>query len=290
MPTEILQQVVNGLVMGSTYALTAVGLTMIFGMMHVVNFTHGEFYMLGGFFAFQLTTFLHLNYYLAVAMAILAVMAVGFLCERVLLAPLREKSIDTTVLVTIGLSIFLQNLALLCWGPTPKSIPLPFSNAPLQWGPVVLTWSRILAVTITFGLIVLVHLLIQKSLLGKAMRATFQEKDAARLTGVDVERIYAFTFTLGSGLAAGAGALLGSIFLIYPTMGNIAILKAFIVVILGGMGNFLGAICGGLILGVTEGLGAGFVSSGYKDAIGFVLVILILMFRPSGLFGKARRL
>jgi branched-chain amino acid transport system permease protein len=288
--TEVLQQVINGLIMGSTYALTAVGLTMIFGMMHVVNFTHGEFYMLGGFFAFQLTALLQLNYYLSVALAILAVMAVGFVCERVLLAPLREKSIDTTVLVTIGLSIFLQNLALLYWGPTPKSIPLPFSNMPLRWGPMVLTWSRILAVVITFGLIVLVHLLIQKSLLGKAMRATFQEKDAARLAGIDVERIYALTFTLGAGLAAGAGALLGSIFLIYPSMGNIAILKAFIVVILGGMGNFLGAIAGGLILGVAEGLGAGFVSSGYKDAIGFVLVILILMFRPSGLFGKARRL
>lgn len=290
MLAEILQQVINGLIIGSTYALAAVGLTMIFGMMHIVNFTHGEFYMLGGFFAYQLAAFLHLNYYLSVASAVMAVMAVGFVCERVLLAPLRGKSIDTTVLVTIGLSIFLQNLALLWWGPTPKSIPLPFSNMPLRWGPVVLTWSRVLAVTVTFALIVLVHVLIRKSLLGKAMRATFQEKDSARLAGVDVERIYALTFTMGSGLAAAAGALLGSIFLIYPAMGNMAILKAFIVVILGGMGNFLGAIFGGLILGVTEGLGAGFVSSGYKDAIGFVLVILILMFKPSGLLGKGRRL
>ncbi len=290
MLTEFLQQIVNGLVIGSTYALTAVGLTMIFGMMEVVNFTHGEFYMLGGFFLFQLISLFQLNYYLSVVVAVLAVMAVGFICEGVLLAPLRGKSIDTTVLVTIGLSIFLQNIALLCWGPTPKSIPLPFSNMPLRWGPIVLTWSRVLAVTITFGLIVLVHIFIRKSLLGKAMRATFQEKDSACLVGIDVDRIYAFTFTIGSGLAAAAGALLGSIFLIYPAMGNIAILKAFIVVILGGMGNFMGAICGGLILGVAEGLGAGFLSSGYKDAIGFVLVILILMIRPSGLLGKARKL
>jgi len=287
---ELIQQVANGLVIGSTYSLMAAGLTMIFGMMAVINFAHGEFYMLGGFFAFQLIVSLNLNFYLSVFLAMVLVMAVGLICERVLLLPLREKSIDTTILVTIGLSIFLQNLALLYWGPTPKSIPIPFSAVPFRIGPVLITYSRVFAVIVTFVLILIVHLFIKKTIWGKAMRATFQDRDSARLSGVNVEKIFTSTFVLGSGLAAGAGALLGSIFLIYPTMGNLAILKAFVVVIMGGMGNLLGAIAGGLVLGITEGLGAGFVSSGFKDAIGFVFVIIILMFRPSGLFGKARRL
>lgn len=285
---EVGQQVVNGLIIGSTYSLMAAGLTLIFGIMRVVNFAHGEFYMLGGVFAYYFAQLAHVNYFVALALSVGAVMGVGFVCERLLLVPLRDQPSDTTILITIGLSIFLQNMVLLAVGSVPKSIPTPFPHRPVTIGSIFVTEATIFVAVVTIAAIGAVHLLITRTWLGRAMRATFQDRDAALLVGVDAGRIHTVTFTLGSGLAAAAGALLGSIFLVYPSMGNLAILKSFVVVIMGGMGNFLGAIFGGLILGVAEGLGAGFVSSGYKDAIGFVIVILILLFRPSGLFGSAK--
>lgn len=281
---ELSQQVVNGLIIGSVYALMAVGLTLIFGMMDVVNFAHGEFYMLGAFFAYYLVSFLELDYYASVLLSILFVVGVGFLCERLLLKPLRKETVITTVLATIGLSIFLKNSALIIWGPRPKLIDSPFALDAIHIGPIAVTEAKIFAFAVTVAAILLAHLGIQKTRLGRAMRATFQDKEASSLVGVSVSNIYALTFVLGAGLAATAGALIGTIFLVYPDMGELAAMKAFVVVIMGGMGSFMGAIFGGLILGVAEAIGAGFISSGYKDAIGFILVILILMFKPSGLF------
>jgi branched-chain amino acid transport system permease protein len=286
MLNQFLQQLSNGLVIGCTYALMAVGLTMIFGLMDVVNFAHGELYMLGAFFAYSLCAVAGLNYFLSIIIAIDLVMLLGLVFERVALKPLRNQNILTTVLITIGLSIFLENTALIIWGPIPRNMPTPFAQGATTIGPIYLTRQRIFAVAVTVLAVLCMHLMLRKTKLGKAMRATFQVRDAAALVGVNIDRIYAFTFTLGSGLAALAGALLGSIFFVQPEMGQLAVLKAFIVVILGGLGSFPGAICGGLILGIAESLGAGFVSTGYKDAVGFVLVILILLFRPAGLFGK----
>jgi len=283
---QLLQQVSNGLVLGSAYALMAIGLTMIFGLMEVVNFAHGELYMLGAFFSYTLCAMAGLNYFLSIAIGIAGVMLLGLVFERIALKPLRDQNIMTTVLITIGLGIFLQNTALTIWGPIPRNMPIPFTRGAITFGSVYLTRERIFAVFVTVLAILSMHLMLRKTKLGKAMRATFQIKDAAALVGVNIDHIYAFTFTIGSGLAALAGALLGTIFLVQPGMGKLVVLKAFIVVILGGLGSFLGAICGGLILGVAESLGAGFISTGYKDAVGFVLVILILLFRPSGLFGK----
>jgi branched-chain amino acid transport system permease protein len=281
---EFVQQIVNGLIIGSTYALMAIGLTLIFGMMDVVNFAHGEFYMLGGFFAYYLTGLLDLNFYLSVLLSVLIVVGTGLLCERLLLKPLRKETIITTVLVTIGLSIFLKNGALIIWGARPKLITSSFALDAIHIGPIAVTEAKIFAFAVTVLSILLAHLGIQKTRLGRAMRATFQDKEAASLVGISVSGIYALTFALGAGLAATAGSLIGTIFLVYPDMGELAAMKAFVVVILGGMGSFVGAIFGGFILGVAEAIGAGFISSGYKDAIGFIIVILILMFKPSGLF------
>ena len=283
---EVSQQVVNGLIIGSVYALMAIGLTLIFGMMDVVNFAHGEFYMLGAFFSYYLAGFLGLDYYTAVLVSILLVVGVGFLCERLLLRPLRKETVITTVLATIGLSIFLKNSALIVWGARPKLIDSPFALDAIHIGPIAVTEAKIFASAVTIAAILLAHLGIQKTRLGRAMRATFQDKEASYLVGVSVSNIYVLTFVLGAGLAATAGAVIGTIFLVYPDMGELAAMKAFVVVIMGGMGSFMGAIFGGLILGVAEAIGAGFISSGYKDAIGFILVISILMFKPSGLFKK----
>jgi len=222
--------------------------------------------------------------------AIVAGAALGWLCEVTLLRPLRNESIDTTMLVMIGVWIAMQNAELLGWGGVAKSIPHPFPTAPLVFGPVAIAPVRLFALVLAAGLIAASWLLIQKTKLGRAMRATFQDRDTAALMGVGIGRIHAATFAFGSGLAAAAGALLGPIFLVYPSMGDLASLKAFSVVILGGLGNLPGATLGGLLLGIAEELGAGYISSGYRDAVGFVIIILVLLFRPSGLLARQERI
>jgi branched-chain amino acid transport system permease protein len=286
----LLQHLVNGLVLGGTYALLGIGLTLIFGLMNLVNFAHGEFYTLGAYLTFAALALSGLNFFAAVAVAIVLGALAGALCERVLLAPLRGQSIDTTMLVMIGLWIALQNSELLVWGGVAKSIPHPFPTAPLTLGPVSIAPLRVFVVATALALIVAAWLLIQRTRLGRAMRATFQDRETAALMGVKIDRIHTVTFAFGSALAAAAGALLGPVFLTYPSMGDLASLKAFSVVILGGLGNLAGATLGGLILGVAEELGAGYVSSGYRDAVGFVIIILVLLLRPSGLFARAERI
>jgi branched-chain amino acid transport system permease protein len=281
---------VNGLVLGGTYALLGIGLTLIFGLMNLVNFAHGEFYTLGAYTTFAVLALGGVSFFLAVVAALLVGAAAGALCERLLLAPLRGQSIDTTMLVMIGLWIALQNAELLGWGGVARSIPHPFPTAPLTLGPVGIAPLRIFVVATALVLIVLSWLLIHRTRLGRAMRATFQDRETAALMGVRIARIHTATFAFGSALAAAAGALLGPMFLVYPSMGDLASLKAFSVVILGGLGNLAGATLGGVVLGIAEELGAGYVSSGYRDAVGFVIIILVLLFRPSGLFARSERI
>jgi branched-chain amino acid transport system permease protein len=207
----------------------------------------------------------------------------------VLLRPLAGESIDTTMLATIGLWIVLQNGELLAWGGVARSIAHPFPTPPVVLGPVSLAPLRLVVLGAALVLILGAHLLIHRTSLGVAMRATFQDRETAALMGIEIGRIRTLTFAVGSALAAAAGALLGPIFLVYPAMGDLAALKAFAVVILGGLGSFAGATLGGLLLGVAEELGAGYVSSGYRDAVGFVIIILVLLFRPAGLFARVGR-
>src|SRR6267378_2546076 len=239
---ELLQHLLNGLVLGGTYALLGIGLTLIFGLMNVVNFAHGEFYTLGAYVSFAVLALAGIGFFVALVAAIVVGAALGWLCEVALLRPLRNESIDTTMLVMMGVWIAMQNAELLGWGGVAKSIPHPFPTAPLVLGPVAIAPLRL------------------------------------------------FVLVLASGLAAAAGALLGPIFLVYPSMGDLASLKAFSVVILGGLGNLPGATLGGLLLGIAEELGAGYISSGYRDAVGFVIIILVLLFKPSGLFARQERI
>jgi branched-chain amino acid transport system permease protein len=283
---EILQQVINGLIIGATYGLMAVGLTMIFGMMDVINFAHGELYMLGGVFTYYLVSLLGLNYFYSIILSVALVMIVGLIFDQLVLRKLRGEPVLITVLVTIGLSIFLQSIVLLFWGPSPQGIVSPFPQDTIRIGSVFLTPFKVFMAMVTVAVIYAFHLLIQKTTLGKTMRAAFQDKEAAAIVGIDINRVYAINFAFGSGLAALAGSLLGTLFVVYPNMGLIVVVKAFLIVIMGGMGNFLGAIFGGLLLGVVESMGAGFISSGYKDLFGLLIVMVLLIFRPYGLFGR----
>lgn len=281
------QHLLNGVLIGCAYALIAIGLTMIFGVMNIANFAHGEFYMMGGFLAFYLISLLKVNYFLALPLAVLLVMVLALVIQQTVFKRLREAPMMTTTLVTIGLSILLEQVAHLLWGPQPQVIPNPFPTKPLSFFGIYTTPLYLFSMAVTAALILLGHVLIQRTRMGKAMRATFQNKEAAALVGVRIDRIYMYAFTFGAALAAAAGAVLGGFIPVEPTMGGVATLKAFVVVILGGMGSFVGAIVGGLLLGLAEGLGAGYFSTGWKDAIGFFAVILLLLFRPEGLFKRA---
>ncbi|HSW19703.1 MAG TPA: branched-chain amino acid ABC transporter permease [Ramlibacter sp.] len=281
---QLSQHIANALILGGTYALLGIGLTLILGIMKVVNFTHGELYAFGGFMAYFFTSSLGLNFFVALAISITLGILLGAVLERLVLRRMRGADIDSTMVVMIGCWIALQNVALLMWGGVAKSVPTPFSAEPLNIGPVSLSWLRVFVLVAALGLILAVYLLIHKTPLGKAMRATFQDRDTASLMGINVNAIYTATFALGSGLAASAGALLGPVFVVTTTMGNVAAQKAFAIVILGGLGSIQGAAIGGFILAFAEELGSGYISSGYRDAMGFILIILVLMFKPTGLF------
>jgi branched-chain amino acid transport system permease protein len=281
-----LQLVANGLVLGTFYALSALGLTLVFGLMRVVNFAHGELYVIGGLLGWALTVVFGWNYFIALVVVVIVLGILGYLIDQVLIARVRGQGEEPTILLTIGLSIFIANTALLIVGTTPVTVASPFASKPLFLGPVVITQARLVLVVICAALIAAANLLIQKTTLGRAMRATFQDPMAAQLVGIRTPRIYGFTFALGAILAGAAGMLLGSIYVVEASTGGIISLKAFVVVILGGMGSFAGAVAGGLILGLTEALWGGYVSTGYVDAIGFALVIVTLLIRPYGLFSR----
>jgi branched-chain amino acid transport system permease protein len=281
---------VNALILGGTYALLGIGLTLIFGIMRVVNFTHGELYSFGAYMAYVWAMLAGANFFLSLVLAIALGIALGAAIEFVLLRRLRGADIDTTMLVMIGAWIAMQNIEQLSWSGVAKSIDTPFPVSPLVLGPVSVSWTRLFVFVAALALIAGSYALINRTRLGKAMRATFQDRETAALMGVDINFVHTATFALGSGLAAAAGALLGPVFVVYPTMGDLASLKAFAIVILGGLGSIPGATIGGFILAFMEELGAGYVSSGFRDGMGFLLIIAILIVRPTGLFAQKERI
>ena len=287
---QFLQHVLNGLILGGIYALLGIGLTLIFGIMNVVNFTHGELYSFGAYMIFCTVAVLGGNFFLGLLVAVALGALLGGLLEWILLRPLRGASIDTTMLVMIGAWIVMQNSEQLIWTGVAKSINHPFPQEPLVLGPLSVSWIRVFVFLMAALLIVVAHLFIHSTKLGKAMRATFQDPQAAALMGVNIKTIHTITFAFGSCLAAAAGALLGPVFVVYPTMGDQAALKAFAIVILGGLGSFLGASVGGLTLAMAEEMGAGYLSSGYRDAMGFLIIMVVLFFRPTGLFSRSGRI
>ncbi len=288
MTAVLLQQVVNGVTIGVVYALIAVGLTLVFGILDVINFAHGEFYMLGAFLTYSLVIGLGLDYFVALALALAGAAAAGLLAERLTVRPLQGRHMFTVVLSTLGLSIFLQNGALLLWGPDPREIDLGWGGRPLVVAGLVITRLRLAVLATGIALIAALTWFIRRARWGMAMRAVARNRDAAALMGIPVQRVYAVTFAVGTSLAGVAGGLLGAMFTIEPSMGEWAVVKAFCVVIMGGMGNVPGAIIGGVILGVAENVGAGFLPGGssYKDGIGYAILILVLLCRPQGLFGR----
>jgi len=288
MPTVFLQQVLNGIVLGSNYALIALGLTMIFGILEVVNFAHGEIYMIGAFMTLFLTTLLGVPFLLAIPVSMAVVALLGVIIERGVFRPILGKPMINGMLLSFGLSTFLMNLALLLFKADPRKIDSGYADVNLTFLGLQVTLERLLVIIVAVLLVGILYLFIQKTRTGKAMRAVAQDREAAQAVGVNIARIYPITFAIGSALATAAGSLVGAIFLVSPTMGWTPVIKSFVVVILGGFGNVPGAIFASLILGLVESLGGGYVSYAYKDAYAFVLLVLAFLLKPEGLLGGSK--
>jgi branched-chain amino acid transport system permease protein len=279
----------NGLVTGATYALAALGLTLIFGHMDLVNFAHGAVYMLGAFLAYTAVVLAGMPFFVGLVVAVAAVMLFAAILERAVFRPIRRvEAFYMPMLATIALAVILPNAAILIWNPTPKRLESPIGGESLDLGLLHLAPQQILVIGAVAVAIVAVHLFFSRSRMGTQMRAAFQDPVAAWLGGIDVNRVYVLAFAIGSGLAALAGVLISTIVLITPAIGNFIALKAFVVVILGGIRSFAGAVVGGLLLGVSESLAAGYISTSYKDGVGLLMLVLVLTLLPGGLFGAKR--
>ncbi|MGL4289291.1 MAG: branched-chain amino acid ABC transporter permease [Phreatobacter sp.] len=282
-----LQYLANGVVIGSTYVLVAVGLTLIFGILGVVNFAHGEFYMLGAYAGITAVTMFGVPVWLALGFVLVFSAALGFGAEAILHRPMKNRDATSSIISSFGLAVALQNAALLVLGPQPQLLRTNLSNVPVEIGPVFLPLQRLLIPISMVVLITVLYLVLRYTWTGRSLRAMSQHATVARLCGVRVERVAVVTFMVGAALAGVAGLLMSSVFLVHPLIGNMIVLKAFTVVILGGMGNVAGAAAAGLLLGVAESFTSAYLANSLRDIIGFVMVIAVLLFRPQGLFGKA---
>jgi branched-chain amino acid transport system permease protein len=285
-----IEQLINGLVLGSMYALMGSGLALIYGTMRVLNFAHGEFYMLGGFFVFFLFAQQGIPPPVSIPLALVGVVVCAMLMQRAVLTYLlkREGWVFSTIAATLGFSIVLQNLALKLWGERFQSVPY-FVDGLLQIGDLRMPYQRLLILGSAIASIAAMAAVLKYSRFGRAVRATAQDAEAAAVVGVPAQRIYTLTFGLGAALAGFAACMLVPLFAVNPWMGVPLILKAFVVVILGGLGSFPGAIVGGFVLGVVEAVGIQITSSEWRDVISFSLLIVVIWFRPWGLFGVADR-
>jgi branched-chain amino acid transport system permease protein len=272
--------------------MIAVGYTMIYGVIQLINFAHGEIYMLGAFFAVTFITFLKLPFYTAFLLSMAFCAVSGILLDIFAYRPLRQSPRLAALITAIGMSIFLQNLAMIIWGSRPKpfphyAIPPYFEKTAITFSGVSLSWFHIFIFAVTIIMMVGLNLIIQKTKWGKAMRAIAQNKTMASLSGINVNRVISYTFALAGSLGGAAGIMVGAYYnSIYPTMGYVAGVKAFAAAVLGGIGSVPGAMLGGVILGVAEAFGSGYLSSLYRDGISYGVMIIVIVLIPAGLFGK----
>lgn len=283
----MLDQLINGLAQGGIYALTAIGFAIIYGMIGLVTFAHGEVYMIGAFAGFFLLTRLNVGFALALCGGLIAAGFVGFGIERIAFKPLRHVTPTTSLICTIGISIILKNLAQIVFGAQTQAMPTVFPEVYFDlWGTRI-SLMQMVVITMSILLIVILQCFIYKTRLGLAIRAVSMDQKAAALMGMDVDRIIRVGFSIGSALSGAAGVMVALYYnAVYPLMGSVAGMKAFSSGVLGGLTSIPGAALGGLILGVAESLGIHFISSGYRDIIAFGILILILLIRPQGLLGR----
>jgi branched-chain amino acid transport system permease protein len=293
----LFQQLINGLTLGSVYAIIALGYTMVYGILELINFAHGEIYMLGAYLGIILLGFFTASglteYSLFLSIALTVILSAffcamyGFTMEKIAYKPLRNAPRLSPLISAIGVSIFLQNYVMLTQGATDKVFPYQLGGTVLYFQNIQLTITQLLIIAVSALMMLFLHLFISRTRLGKAMRATSQDMTMAALVGINVDNIISITFIIGAILAAVAGVMVAVYYgLVNYSIGYIAGIKAFTAAVLGGIGSIRGAMLGGILLGLMESLGAAYVSTEYKDAFAFVILIIILLIKPSGIFGR----
>jgi branched-chain amino acid transport system permease protein len=285
-PVQFSQTLINGLMLGGTFALVGLGFSIVWGIMNLTNIAHGEFIMLGAYTTYFLYTLFGIDPFLTIPVSMAVLFTLGYLIERgvinwVIRAPLLVK-----FLITFGLSILIENVALQIFQADYRSVTTAYSGVGIEFGGVKIAYVRLAALLISIVLVYLFHLFLTRTRTGNAIRATGMDLDAARLTGVNLAQTFALTYGLSAALAGAAGSLISMTFPITPSIGGGYTVYAFLICILGGLGSVPGALLGGITLALLQ-VFAGFFAPGFKDAIGFTILVLVLIIRPEGLIGKA---
>lgn len=275
-----------GVAIGCVYILLATGLNLIFGVMKLVNFAHGQLLMIGAFITFTFSAYVGLNVYIAILLAMVVVAALGIVVERLTFRRVLGTEKLNEIFISLGLIYIFENVAVLTWGDKSRQIVSPLNGLSLNLGSLSISYDRLTAMLITVVILVGVSLLVKKTKIGLAMRATSQKNVTAKLMGIDVSRVYLFTFALGAALACAAGALYGIILPFSYLSGELPTIKAFAIIILGGLGSVPGAVVGGLLYGVAEQTATLFLGGIWADAVAFALLITVLVIRPTGIFGE----
>ncbi len=279
-----LLHLINGITLGTMYALVAIGLSLVFGVVRLVNFAHGDLLMLGGYMLVWLYVDAEIPYGPSVILVVIGMALVGIIFERVVVRPVLERSWRVQLIATLAASMVLTNLAIQIWGTTPLHAPTTLSRGILRVGSINIAQQRVVLVVVATISFVALALFTQRTKIGKAMRAVSQNREACVVYGIDVKRVSVVTFGIGASLAGLAAALIVPLYSVSPTVGSLVTLKALAAVVMGGFGQTSGVIFAALILGIVESLFAGYVSFAYRDAAAFIIMILVLLFRPHGLF------
>jgi branched-chain amino acid transport system permease protein len=282
------QQVLNGIMLGAVYSLFALGLTIIYGILHIPNFAHGALYMWAAFTSLFLVINFHTNYWVAllIGMAVMGLVGVGV--ERIVFRPLRKQPHINSFIGAVGLIFVLESLSLIVWGADFRRFPALYDQTFNILG-VTITLERLLVIVAAILFILFLQLFIKRTWMGATIEAVAQNPEGAQVVGISIDRVSSLTFGIGIALAAAAATLIAPVFLVYSAMGDMPNLKAFVIIIVGGLGSIPGAVIGGFMLGLIESLGGGYISTDYKDIFAFGILVTFLTIRPTGLFGKGVR-
>ncbi|RNC69836.1 MAG: branched-chain amino acid ABC transporter permease [Desulfuromonadales bacterium] len=286
--TVLLQSLISGILIGGVYALIGIGLTIIFGVMRVINFAHGDILMLGMYLTYNLFTKLGIDPYVSVLICIPVMFIYGGLLQKIFINRMLGALPQNQILLTIGLGLIMSNTMMLIYTSDYKILTTSYSSSSVNVAGISVSEPLAISFLITAAITTALYWFLMKTDTGQAIRATAQDREAAQLMGINVKWMSILAFGMGSALAATAGALISPTYYIFPQVGSTFTLKAFVITVLGGMGSIVGATLGGIIIGVAESVGAVYISSGWKDVIVFVLFILVLLFKPAGLMGKSR--
>lgn len=282
-----MQSLISGLLIGGVYALIGIGLTIIFGVMRVINFAHGDILMVGMYLTYYIFTLLGIDPFVSIALTIPLMFLFGAIVQKLFINRMLGALPQNQILLTIGLGLIMSNTTMLAFTSDYKILTTDYSSSSINLAGISISTPLAISFFITVAITAMLYWFLMKTDTGQAIRATAQDREAAQLMGINVKRMSILAFGLGSALAGTAGALISPTYYIFPQIGGTFTLKAFVITVLGGMGSIVGATLGGIIIGVAESLGAVYISSGWKDVVVFVLFLLVLLFKPAGLLGKS---